>query len=54
MDKNILAFNGRIESHTDHNKIYDILDKYNITADELLDEPIEDIGSIIPLSEIRA
>ncbi len=53
LDKNILAFNGRIESHTDHNKIYDILYKYNITADELLDEPLEDIGSIIPLIEKR-
>ena len=54
LDENVLAFNGRIESHTDHNKIFDILDKYNIIADELLDEPLEDIGSIIPLSEIRA
>ncbi len=46
-----IAFNGRIESHTDHNNIIDLLDKYNMTAVELTDKRLEDIGGIIPLTE---
>ena len=48
---NKLAFNGRVESHADHNKILDILYKYNIEPVELLIDSLEDIGSIIPLYE---
>ncbi len=49
--KNILAFNGRIESHTDHNKIFDFLNKHCITAIELNTGVLKDIGSIIPVFE---
>lgn len=45
----IIAFNGRIESHTDHNIIIDTLYKHNIAAVELTPDKLEDIGSIIPL-----
>ena len=48
---NKLAFNGRVDSHADHNDIYDILSKYNIEPVELLADSLEDIGSIIPLIE---
>lgn len=51
LGKNRIAFNGRLESHSDHNKIIDILDKYNITAVELTSSKLEDIGGIIPLTE---
>ncbi len=52
LGKNKLAFNGRIESHTDSNKIIDFLDKHKIEAVELTDDTLEDIGSIIPVTEI--
>lgn len=51
LGKNKIAFNGRIESHADHNIIIDILDKYKLTAIELTDKKLEDIGGIIPLTE---
>lgn len=51
LSKNKIAFNGRIESHTDHNRIIDLLNKYNITAIELTGKKLEDIGGIIPLTE---
>ncbi len=51
LGKNKLAFNGRIESHTEHNKIIDILNKYNIEPIELNNEKLIDIGGIIPLAE---
>lgn len=46
-----LAFNGRLESHSDHNMIIDLLEKYNIEPIELSDDALTDIGSIIPLKE---
>ncbi len=51
IDKNKIAFNGRIESHDDHNLIIDFLDRHNITAVELLNDRLTDIGSIIPVCE---
>ena len=51
LSKNEIAFSGRIESHDNHNDIYDSLIRNNITAAELTDGPLEDIGSIIPLTE---
>lgn len=49
--KNKIAFNGRIESHSDHNKIIDFLNKYNMYAVELTNRKLEDIGGILPLTE---
>ena len=49
--KNIIAFNGRVDSHADHNIIIDILNKYSIVPLELISASLEDIGSIIPLYE---
>lgn len=51
LSKNTIAFNGRIESHEDHNKIIDFINKYKMTAVELTSERLEDIGGIIPLTE---
>lgn len=47
--KNKLAFNGRIDSHSDCNRIIDLLSKYNIEVVELNNDRLYDIGSIIPL-----
>ena len=49
--KNKLAFNGRIMSHSDHNKIIDALIVNSMTAIELTVDRLEDIGSILPLTE---
>ncbi len=51
LDKNKLAFNGRIESHPKHNEIIDILNKYNTEPIELNSEKLVDTGGIIPLVE---
>lgn len=51
LGKNKLAFTGKVESHSNHNEIIDMLDKHNITAIELTDKRLYDIGSIIPLLE---
>ena len=52
IDKHIIAFNGRIDSHPDHNAIYDALTRNQQTACELTDGILEDIGSILPVEEI--
>ncbi len=49
--KNKIAFCGRIESHSDHNGIIDMLSKHNIEIIELYNNKLTDIGSIIPISE---
>lgn len=46
-----LAVNGRIESHTDYKIITDFLSEHNISIVELSDEPLTDIGGILPLLE---
>lgn len=51
LGKSKIAFNGRIESHADHNNIIDILEKNNLSAIELTDKRLEDIGGIMPLTE---
>lgn len=51
IDKNKIAFNGRIESHTNHNQIIDLLTRYKIKPVELIDDVLTDIGSIIPLTQ---
>ena len=53
INKNEIAFNGRIESHTDHNSIIDFLDKHKISAREMTDDTLTDIGSILPVFQIK-
>lgn len=50
-DKNLLAFNGRLDTLDDADKIKDFLGKYNVKYIELTDEPLTDIGGIVPLFE---
>ncbi len=49
--ENKLAVNGRIESHADKYMITDFLSKHNIEIIELTDEPLTDIGGILPLKQ---
>lgn len=51
IDKDKIAFNGRIESHRDCNQIIDLLNKHNIECIELNSERLTDIGGILPLCE---
>ncbi len=51
IDKDKIAFNGRIESHSDCNRIIDFLSKHNIECFELHNERLTDIGGILPLCE---
>lgn len=48
---NKLAINGRIESHIDHNKILDFINKHNIDIIELSNDVLTDIGGILPLMQ---
>lgn len=52
IDNNLLAFSGRLESHKDSDIIKSFLDKYNIDYVELSDDPLTDIGGIIPILEV--
>lgn len=51
IDKDKIAFNGRLDSHKDYNKIIDILQRNGIEAVELCNYPLTDIGGILPLIE---
>ncbi len=51
IDKDKIAFNGRIESHGDCNQIIDFLNRHNIECIELNSERLTDIGGILPLCE---
>ena len=51
LDKDTVAFNGRVDSHADHNKIYDFMQRRNMRILELADKPLNDIGGVIPLTE---
>lgn len=53
IDKNIIAFNGAIESHKDYNVIIDCLERNNIKCIELNRNKLCDIGGIIPLCETK-
>lgn len=50
--KDVLAVNGSIMSHSSHNAIIDALARNGITAVELHQGPMEDVGSIIPIAEV--
>lgn len=51
IDKNKIAFNGAIESHTDYKSIIDFLNRNNVKCVELHQNRLTDIGGIIPLVE---
>lgn len=51
IDKNKIAFNGAIESHKDYKKIIDFLSRNEVECIELNDNPLYDIGGILPLCE---
>lgn len=51
IDKNLLAFTGKLNSHNDSDKIISFLNKYNISFIELTNGPLIDIGGIIPILE---
>lgn len=49
ISNNKIAFNGRIESHSDANRIIDFLHKHSIEPVELTNIKLVDIGGILPL-----
>ncbi len=52
IDKDKIAFNGRLDSHKDYNKIIDIMQRNGIEPVELYNSPLTDIGGILPIIEI--
>lgn len=53
IDKNKLLFNGDINYHRDCNIVIDFLKSYKIEPIIIENEPLTDIGSIIPLCEVN-
>ena len=51
IDKNLLAFTGKLNTHNDAEKIKQFLNKYNVNYVELTDEPLTDVGGIVPILE---
>lgn len=51
IDKNLIAFTGSLDSHSDAKLIKEFLSKHNIRYTELTNGPLIDIGGIIPLAE---
>ncbi len=51
IDKNLIAFNGKLSTHNDADKIKSFLNKFNVSYVELTDEPLTDIGGIVPIFE---
>ena len=51
IDKNLLAFTGSLDTHSDCELIKDYLNKYSIKYIELSNGPLIDIGGIIPITE---
>ena len=51
VDRNIIAFNGAIESHKDYKIIIDCLERNSVECIELNRNKLCDIGGIIPLCE---
>ena len=51
LNKNLLAFTGRIKSHPDQADIKSFLRQHNVNYIELTDERLLDVGSLIPLAE---
>lgn len=53
IDKDKLFFNGDINMHSDCNKIIDFLAKYSVEPITIENQPLYDIGGIIPLTELK-
>ncbi|MCQ2479315.1 MAG: hypothetical protein MJ120_01645 [Clostridia bacterium] len=51
IDKDKLLFNGDLNFHSDCNKIVDFLKKHSVMPVCVENQPLVDIGSIIPLTE---
>lgn len=51
IDKNLIAFNGKLSTHNDAGKIKNFLRKHNVNYVELTDKPLTDIGGIVPIFE---
>lgn len=51
IDKNLLAFTGSLSTHNDAEKIKQFLNKYNVSYVQLSDEPLTDVGGIVPILE---
>ncbi len=51
IDRNLIAFNGKLSTHGDADKIKSFLSKYNVSYIELSDEPLTDIGGLVPIFE---
>lgn len=49
--ENIMAFNGDVKKHSDYIKISEFLKKHHISIVSLKEGELEDIGSILPLTE---
>ena len=54
IDKNVLAFTGRLDSLSFEKPIRDFLEEYHVQAVELTDGPMIDIGGILPLKVYAA
>lgn len=52
IDKDKIAFNGAIESHSDYKLILDFLNRNNVECIELHNDRLTDIGGILPLTEL--
>lgn len=51
IDKKLIAFTGRLNTHSDAEIIKAFLNKYNVDYIELTDEPLTDVGGIVPILE---
>ena len=51
IDRDLIAWNGRIETHSDAEKILAFLKKHQIRSINLNNGPLTDIGGILPLKE---
>lgn len=51
IDKNLIAFTGSLQFHRDAEQIISFLNKHGIEFVELTDNPLIDIGGIIPIFE---
>ncbi len=51
LSEGIIAFTGRLHEHPDEKKILAFIEKSNIDIMFLTDEPVFDVGSMIPIQE---
>lgn len=51
LDKDILAFTGKVSDHKNYNDIKAFLNNHSINILELSNKPLVDIGSIIPIKQ---